>query len=319
MKSIKEWMSERGLLGEDFGKNAMSRYLNSSSVSVDQELRRELKNKVERIVNIMDEYKSVSKEKMLNKLKVVISQVVSGASGNRLTSRGLADRLSDEENKVNRSRFADMMGSDGLEVDIKIRRELEPKIQYIMGLDLPKSDKDYNEEENITKYGDLAKSNLEERLIVVVSQLVAEMSGSTMSVSALANRMDSFDDEPIAKEESAKLPSFLRWIENSEEQGDSVSEPQHEEGEENMELKGVVEKRMMQLAMELESDGKGSRKDVLAAMKAVVDSAGKEEQGGDQQADPNAQQGGQPPVGNEAPQQQQPTPPQQTMQPQVQS
>lgn len=318
MRSIKEWMSERGLLGEDFGKNAMSKYLNSSSVSVDQELRRELKNKVERIMN-MDEYKSVSKEDMLNKLKVVTSQVVSGASGNRLTSRGLADRLSDEENKVNRSRFGDMMGSDSLEVDIKIRRELEPKIQYIMGLDLPKSDKDYNEEKNITKYGDLAKSNLEERLIVVVSQLVAEMSGGTMSVSALANRMDSFDDEPVARE-SVKLPSFLRWIENSEEQGDAVSDPQHKQGEENMDLKGVVEKKMMELAMEIEADGKGSRQEVLAAMKAVVDSAGREsEQGGDNQGDPNAQPAGQAPLGNEGPMSPPQGQPQQGMQPQVQN
>lgn len=318
MKSIKEWMFEKGLLGEEFDKSAMSRYLGSDSVSVDQELRRELKNKVERIMNVIDEYKSVSKEEMLSKLKVAISQVVSGASGNRLTSRGLADKLSDEENKVNRSRFADMMGSDGLEVDIKIRRELEPKIQYIMGLDLPKSDKDYNEKENITKYGHLAKSNLEERLIVVVSQLVAEMSGGAMSVSALANRMDSFDDEPIAKEESVKLPSFLRWIENAEEQGDAVSEPQHEEGEDSMDIKGVVEKRMMQMAMDLESKGKGSRKDILGAMKAVVDSAEKDigQQDGGQQEDPSAQQGGgQPPAADPNMQQ---APPQQ-MQPQVQS
>jgi hypothetical protein len=315
MKSIREWMFERGLLGEDFDKNALAKYFGSTTVKVDQNLRRELKNKIERILNMNS---SVPKEEILTKLKIVISQIVSGAGGNKLTSRGLADKLSDDESVVNKSKFADMMGSETLEVDTKIRRELEPKIEYIMGLELDDSDK---EKANSTEggserptYGDLPKSELEERLIAVVSQLVAEMSGSSMSVSTLGDRMDSFEDDPVAVE-SAKLPSFLRWIENSEEQGDSVSEPQHKEGEDNMDLKAVVEKRMMQLAMELESDGKGSRQDVLAAMKAVVDSASSDSgQGGD----PNAQQGGDPNAQQGMSPGDQPPPAQGMQQPQVQ-
>jgi hypothetical protein len=157
---------------------------------------------------------------------------------------------------VDRSKFARMMGSERLETDQVLRRELKPKIERIMDME---------------EYRSIPKSELESKLIAVVSQLVAGMSGGAMSVGNFSKRIDSFEADPVAHE-SRKLPSFLRWAENSEEQGDSTSEPQHKEGEGNMDLKSVVEKRMMQMAMELESDGKGSRQEVLAAMKSVVDS-----------------------------------------------
>lgn len=301
MRSIKEWMFEKGLLGEDFDKNSMSRYFGSTTIEVDQGLRRELKPKIERIMD-MDEYKAMPKDEMLKKIKVVVSQAVADLGGSRLTSRGLADRLGDDENSVNKSKFSRMMGSESLEVDMKLRQELKPKLERIMDMD---------------EYRDMPKSELEEKLIAVVSQLVAEMSGGSMSVGSLAKRMDKREDDPVAHE-SAGLPSFLRWIENNE--GDAVSEPQHKEGEASMDLKGVVEKRLMQMAMEIESEGKGSRQEVLAAMKAVVDSAGREsEQGGDNQGDPNAQSAGQAPLGNEGPMSPPQGQPQQGMQPQVQN
>jgi hypothetical protein len=258
----------------------------------------------------MDEYKAMPKDEVLKKIKVVVSQAVADLGGSRLTSHGLADRLSDDQNTVNKSKFSRMMGSEALEVDLKLRQELNPKLERIMDMENPETKRHYSE---------LPKSELEEKLIAVVSQLVAEMSGGSMSVGSLAKRMDKREEDPVAHE-SAKLPSFLRWIENSEEQGDSTSDPQHKQGEENMDLKGVVEKKMMELAMEIEADGKGSRQEVLAAMKAVVDSASKEsEQGGENQSDPNAQPAGQAPLGNEGPMSPPQGQPQQGMQPQVQN
>ena len=281
MKSIKDWISERGVMGEEFDKNSMSRYFGSTTVDVDQNLRRELKPKIDRIMD-MEEYRSIPKNDLLNKLKVVISQIVAELGGTRFTSRGVADRLSDEDNVVNKTKFSRMMGSESLEVDTKLRQELKPKLERIMDME---------------EYRSIPKSELESKIISVVSQLVGEMSGASMSVSTLANRMDRVEDDPVAHE-SRKLPSFLRWVENNEAEGGSVSEPQHKQGEENMDLKGVVEKRMMQMAMELESDGKGSRQEVLAAMKAVVDSAAKDSQQGEgQQGDqgmPQAPEGAQP-------------------------
>lgn len=296
MKSIKEWMSEKGMVNEDFDKNAMTRYFGSSTVDVDQNLRRELKPKVERIMD-MDEFRSLAKEDLLQKMKVVVSQIVAEVGGTTATARGLAGRLSDGEGSmVDKNKFARMMGSERLDVDQGLRRELKPKIERIMDME---------------EYRSIPKSELENKLIAVVSQLVAEMSGSTMSVSNLGKKIGSFEEDPVAHE-SHKLPSFLNWIESSEGEGESVSEPQHKEGESNMDLKAVVEKRMMQMAMELESDGKGSRQEVLAAMKAVVDSASEEASKSQQPQD-----GQQPaPEGGEAPppqpqQEPAPQPPQQ--------
>jgi ribosomal protein S13 len=295
MRSIRDWMAERGMLGEDFDKRSMMRHLGSSTVDVDLNLRRELKPKVMRIMD-MDEYKSMPKDELLDRLKVVVSNIVSEMGGRKFTSRRLAGNLSDDENEVDKTKFSRMMGSESLEVDIRLKRELRPKLERVMDME---------------EYKSIPKGELVDKLIVVMSQLVGEMSGSRMSLGTLSNRMVPSEDDPVARE-SAALPSFLRWIENSEE-GEGTSEPQHKEGEENMDLKGVVEKRMMQLAMEIESDGKGSRQEVLAAMKAVVDSAGKEsEQQDDPNApqDPGAQQGMNP--GD------QPPPPQAMQQPQVQ-
>jgi ribosomal protein S13 len=302
MKSIREWMFENGMVSEDFDKNATARYFGSSSVDVDQNLRRELKPKVERIMD-MEEFRSLSKEDLLTKLKVVVSQIVAEVGSTTATSRGLAARIGDGEgSSVDKNKFARMMGSERLEVDQGLRRELRPKIERIMDME---------------EYRSIPKSELESKLIAVVSQLVAEMGGSTINMSSLDKRINApeAEQDPIAQE-SAKLPSFLGWIENNQEGGESVSEPQHEEGEDNMDLKAVVEKRMMQMAMELESDGKGSRKDVLAAMKSVVDSAAKEsEEGQGQEQGQQPPQDGQqpPPEGTEG---QQPPPPQQ---PQVQA
>lgn len=298
MKSIREWMSEKGMLGEDFDKNAMTRYFGSSSVDIDQNLRRELKPKVERIMD-MDEFRSLPREELLQKMKVVVSQVVAEVGGTTATARGLAGRMSDGEGSmVDKNKFARMMGSERLDVDQGLRRELKPKIERIMDME---------------EYRSIPKSELESKLIAVVSQLVAEMNGGTMSVSTLGKRVDSLEQDPVAQE-SHKLPSFFKWIENNEEGGEAVSEPQHKEGEDNMDLKAVVEKRMMQMAMELESDGKGSRQEVLAAMKAVVDEAGKESEqssGGDQQPPQDGQQQMAPEV--------QPAQPEQQPQPQAQA
>lgn len=286
MKSIKQWMYERGMISEDVDAVALSRYHGAGQVEIDQTLRRELRPKVERIMD-MDEYKSMSRDELLTKIKTVVSQLVAGVGGRMLGTRGLADKLSDEEGSVDKSKFARMMGSERLEVDSKLRSELKPKIDFIMDME---------------EYKSMPKSELEQRMIAVVEQLVSELKGSTMSLGAFARKMNSFEDEPVAQE-SFRLPSFLRWVENDENQGDSTSDPQHEEGEDNMDLKAVVEKRMMQMAMELESDGKGSRQEVLAAMKAVVDSASKDAEEGQDQSQGQDQGQGQPPQdGQQTPQ-----------------
>lgn len=268
MKSVREWMAERGMMREDFDKTAMARYFGSTNVEVDPGLKRELRPKIERIID-MDEYRSIPREEVLEKIKVVMSQIVAEMGGSTVSSRSMADRMGDEGSSVDKNKFARMMGGERMDVDQKIKSELKPKIERIMDME---------------EYESIPKEDLEKKLIAVATQIVSEMSGSTMSLSGAERKLNNFEDDPVAQE-SAKLPSFLHWIENNENQVGSVSEPQHKQGEENMDLKSVVEKKMMQIAMELESDGKGTRQEVLKAMKAVVDSANE----GESEAQPNAQ------------------------------
>ena len=60
--------------------------------------------------------------------------------------------------------------------------------------------------------------------------------------------------------------NFYRWIENRE----SISEPQHKKGESTMDLDSIVEKRMMQMILELEREGKANRQDILKSIKKTI-------------------------------------------------
>lgn len=133
-------------------------------------------------------------------------------------------------------------------VDSLLRDELGPKVERIMDME------DYRSE---------PKEELERKIVSAIYKIAAGLSGGQAMQ----------DNDPVAREWSS-VPSFLRWVEENED-GNSLSEPQHKSGESGMDLKSVVEKRMMQLAVELETDGKGSRQEVLAAMKAVIEAAGK--------------------------------------------
>ena len=59
---------------------------------------------------------------------------------------------------------------------------------------------------------------------------------------------------------------FSKWIE-------TVSEPQDKAGEANLDLEKVVEKRLMQMIMNLETDGKGSRQEIIQSIKKIVGGA----------------------------------------------
>lgn len=107
------------------------------------------------------------------------------------------------------------------------------------------------------------------------------------------------------------MKSFLKWMEN--EENPALSEPQHKIGEKTLALDKVIEKRLMQFIMELETDGKGSKEEIAKAIKKVIDS----NMGGQQQSQPEQspgpqgddQQGAQPPEAQQS-QMGQPQPPQ---------
>lgn len=298
MKSIRQWKLERGVLSEEFEKSPFARYMGSTRVEVNPDLERELKPKIK---NIMDsqEFKSLPKSDLLDKIKVVISQVVAEMGGSKVNTKVLAKNIDpDSPSGVEIGRFARMMGSNEMSVDQGLRRELRPKIERIMDMEEFKS---------------MPKDELERELIAVASKIVAEISGRSFGVDGLDKKLNEPSDSDQIAKESKIVPSFLTWAEQNEQpapdarqdqnQG-AVSEPQHKQGEGNMDLKSVVEKKMMELAMELEADGKGSRQDVLSAMKAVIDSTSKETEGNSpDQSKPSPEQqqpAGQPLQGDKA-------------------
>lgn len=81
---------------------------------------------------------------------------------------------------------------------------------------------------------------------------------------------------------------FGKWLENKE--NSALSPPQHKAGEINKSLDDVVGKRLMQLAMEMETQGKGSRQDVLKSIERVIGTVSQNQQNQSNQqvqTDPN--------------------------------
>lgn len=246
MKSIGEW--RRGAVLNEESENAFRPGQEvSGGAPVDGDIETELKHKVRMI---MDQFRSIPKGDLIEKMKGVVSQTFNDsgdASGTPASNDGFGSSY----------------------MDSRLRDELGPKVKRIIDADRYKSER---------------RDELERKVVDAVQKLAdgfAQVGGKPEGIS-------SSEEEPIARE-CSKVPSFLRWVEENEsDKNDSLSEPQHKKGEENMNLKDVVEKRMMQMAQELESDGKGSRQEVLVAMKSVLDSLGNENP---QQAQPNAQAG----------------------------
>jgi len=60
---------------------------------------------------------------------------------------------------------------------------------------------------------------------------------------------------------------FLRWLEN---ESPALSPPQHKSGEQGKKLDEVVGKRLMELAMDMETRGQASRQDVLKSIQRII-------------------------------------------------
>lgn len=68
------------------------------------------------------------------------------------------------------------------------------------------------------------------------------------------------------------IPSFLSWMESDEVS--PLTEPQHKRGEGGMRLDAIVERRMRQIIMELESSGKGTQEEILVAVQKYLSAKG---------------------------------------------
>lgn len=68
------------------------------------------------------------------------------------------------------------------------------------------------------------------------------------------------------------MKTFLSWMES--EEAPALSEPQHKKGEANMALDAIVERRMRQMIMDIESSGKGTQEEILASVLKYADKKG---------------------------------------------
>lgn len=82
------------------------------------------------------------------------------------------------------------------------------------------------------------------------------------------------------------MRSFLSWMES--EESPALSEPQHKKGETNMRLDAIIERRMRQMIMDLESSGKGTQEEILASVVKYAEKKGAKTE------EPQAQQQQQP-------------------------
>lgn len=78
---------------------------------------------------------------------------------------------------------------------------------------------------------------------------------------------------------------FKKWLEDKE--NTALSPPQHKAGEVDKNLDDVVGKRLMQLAMEMETQGKGSRQDVLKSIERVIGTVSASQQNQNNQQNQN--------------------------------
>lgn len=64
--------------------------------------------------------------------------------------------------------------------------------------------------------------------------------------------------------------SFLKFLEDIE--NNSLSPPQHKKGEESLDIKDLLKKRILEMTNELEVKGKGTRDEILKSLIDVINS-----------------------------------------------
>jgi hypothetical protein len=102
MKSIKEWMREKGMINEEGDINAsnFARFMGGQSFDVDAHLKTLLRQKVESILQ-MDEFKDKSKSEMLKAFTAAIGAIEAEMSGSTASASKMVGRLGDSQGKQN--------------------------------------------------------------------------------------------------------------------------------------------------------------------------------------------------------------------------
>jgi hypothetical protein len=97
MKSIREWMKERGIVSEDMNKMAFSRFMRDpgdagTTMELDTSLKSKLNPVIDRIMK-MEEFADEDPETLLRQIMAVVSARLAGMSGSTLSTSRVVDKM----------------------------------------------------------------------------------------------------------------------------------------------------------------------------------------------------------------------------------
>ncbi|NBT58143.1 hypothetical protein EBT16_05100 [bacterium] len=97
MKSIREWMKEKGMVSEDINKLAFSNFMREpgdtgSTVELNSDLKLKLNRVVDQIAK-MDEFKEEDPETLLRQIIAVVAARLAGMSGSTLSTSRAVDKM----------------------------------------------------------------------------------------------------------------------------------------------------------------------------------------------------------------------------------
>lgn len=97
MKSIREWMKDKGIVSEDMNKMAFSRFMrepgeSGSTMDINSTIKSKLNPKIDQIM-AMDEFKDEDPETLLRQIIAVVSARIAGMSGSTLSASRVVDKM----------------------------------------------------------------------------------------------------------------------------------------------------------------------------------------------------------------------------------
>jgi hypothetical protein len=92
MKSIREWMKEKGMIGEDISSSNFARFMGGTSFDIDVQIKKLLRPRVEQILN-MDEYKNLEPGEVFKKIVAAVGAIETEMGGTKGSISSLAKRI----------------------------------------------------------------------------------------------------------------------------------------------------------------------------------------------------------------------------------
>lgn len=97
MKSIREWMKEKGIVNEDMNKLAFSNFMREpgdtgSTVEINSDLKLKLNRVIDQITK-MDDFKEEDPETLFRQIMAVVAARLAGMSGSTLSTSRAIDKM----------------------------------------------------------------------------------------------------------------------------------------------------------------------------------------------------------------------------------